>query len=588
MGKIYKYGLKELSACDSLSDIAALLEVKPQFLSKIIYKMDDESKYSKFEIPKKNGGVREICAPTSSLEFMQSRLSRLLYQCYFDIYGAPQTPFRVLSHGFQRDRGLSIFTNAARHTSKRYVLNIDLENFFPSLNFGRVRGFFLKNRNFQLGDKAATAVAQLACFENSLPQGAPSSPIISEFLTQPLDIALQSLARKYRCTYSRYADDITFSTNLRQFPSKLAFQFPVPEIWVASPHLENNISRYGFQINKKKTRMQSGSQWKSVTNLTVNEHVNIKKEYYKGARYCAHAMMTKGEAIAKNKLNLGYDKLSSDQIWGKLRHICHIKGMSEAALPLRQYTKINPAPHYLRLAGDYFHYHRIHLSPKPLIICEGKTDYTYLKEAIHWHTKDKRIAENFINLLIPPTRSGKISKENRWKVDFVKHSATSDHLLDLSGGGGNLVKFCTRHLERVPRFHSLNSPKSRPVLVIVDNDSQSRGMWSFVSKTTNTKTVDGSEPYYQLSEDLYVIPIPKPAGKTGNIYIEHLFPDSWLNYELNGRKLKLDQAKNEKLKSTEYGKGEFSEKVIRANRGKVDCSAFKPLLDTICDIIEGK
>lgn len=585
MTKIYNFGLADLCQCSDLSDVAYLLDVKPKFLSKTIYKTPDADKYQSFSIKKKSGADRGILAPNPDLKFMQSRLSRLLYQCYFDIYGEPKNPARVLSHGFQKRRNLSIYTNALRHTSRRFVFNTDIEDFFPSFNFGRVRGFFLKHNKFELGEKAATAISQLACFENKLPQGAPSSPIISEFLAQPLDAALQKLAKDHRCTYSRYVDDITFSTNLRNFPSKIAFSFPVPEKWIAGPSLEREIIRCGFKINASKTRMQARTHWQSVNNLTVNDGVNIKKYYYKGVRFCAHSMMAKGEAHANEKLNISHDVLSSDQIWGKLKHICDIKDRSGETNPLRSYTGANSAPHYLRLAGDYFHYHRIHMSAKPLIICEGKTDYTYLKEAIHWHKADHRVAATLLDITKFPTK-GKGAKGDHWGIDFVKHSKSSDRFLDISGGGGNLVKFCKRHIERTKKFHA--NIAQQPVVVIVDNDKQSEGMWSFIKGETNSsEKIDGSEPFYKVSENLYIVPIPKPKGVTGDFYIEMLFPEKWLKYELDGRKLKFKQKKGDKLKEGEYGKGEFATKVIRPNRGDVDCSAFAPLLGTLCDIIVG-
>lgn len=116
--KIYRYGLRELKGCVDLSGLARLLDVQPKFLSKQIYHVDGADKYHVFGIPKKDGSERSIHAPNSKLKFIQSRLSRLLYQCYFDIHGKPEKPSKVLSHGFQRGRGLSIFTNANRHTNK--------------------------------------------------------------------------------------------------------------------------------------------------------------------------------------------------------------------------------------------------------------------------------------------------------------------------------------------------------------------------------------------------------------------------------------------------------------------------------------
>ena len=97
------------------------------------------------------------------------------------------------------------------------VLNIDLENFFESFHFGRVRGFFIKNNNFLLPIEVATVIAQISCYEGKLPQGAPSSPIISNLICEILDYRLLKIAKKYKLNYTRYADDLTFSTNDKNF-----------------------------------------------------------------------------------------------------------------------------------------------------------------------------------------------------------------------------------------------------------------------------------------------------------------------------------------------------------------------------------
>ena len=151
---------------------------------------------------------------------LQRRLADLLYDCLSEIE-KDKPPKKPLSHGFRRD--LSIVTNARPHKGRRYVLNLDIEDFFPAFNFGRVRGFFLKNNNFMLSEKVATILAQIACYQNSLPQGSPCSPIISDLIAHTLDVYLAQLARRYTCTYTRYADDLTFSTNRKNaFPRALA------------------------------------------------------------------------------------------------------------------------------------------------------------------------------------------------------------------------------------------------------------------------------------------------------------------------------------------------------------------------------
>jgi len=424
-------------------------------------------------------------------------------------------------------------------------------------------------------------IAQTACFLNVLPQGAPSSPIISELISQTLDYRLQALARKFRCSYSRYADDITFSTNLKEFPSAIAFCPPGEVNWREGPDLEKAVLSSNLKLNSKKARMQQSYQRQATTGLTVNDKVNIGTYYYKGVRFCAHAMMTKGKAVADNKLSVAPNgKLSKYELWGMLCHINDIKGRELPHKALRAF-KSSPIPSYLKLMKDFYHYYRIHTAEKPLIVCEGKTDYIYLKEAIRWNVSDARVAKNLING--PALINFTSDKGDHWGVDFVNHSNMAGNLLDLAGGGGDLPKFATYHVERVKKLFAEKPPM--PVIIIVDNDKQSEGMWTAIKSLTGSPNpIDGSAPYYHVGENLYVVPIP--SGGTKDFYIEKLIPSPWLKFKLNGKTLKLNQKKDEKLKPTEYGKMDFANKVIRANRGNVNLTSFLPLLHTICDIIE--
>ncbi len=208
--------LKKLKKAVSLSDLANLLGFRSKSVAYILYKIPEDKKYTEFSIPKKNGNERAIKAPTDQLKLLQKRLADLLYECYDEI----NSNNKSISHGFRKNH--SIFTNAINHKNKRHVFNVDLYNFFPSINFGRVYGYFIKNNHFNLNQKIATVIAQIACHNNELPQGSPCSPIISNFIGHILDIRLVNLSKKTKCTYSRYADDLTFSTNKKDFPSQIA------------------------------------------------------------------------------------------------------------------------------------------------------------------------------------------------------------------------------------------------------------------------------------------------------------------------------------------------------------------------------
>ena len=160
--------------------------------------------------------MRDTLSPADDLKLLQRRLSKLLQDCISDANKEKGWNDSYV-HGFMRKR--SIVSNAELHRNRRFVFNLDLEDFFGTINFGRVRGFFLKNRTFQLHPKVATILV-IACHNNSLPQGSPCSPVISNLVGHILDVRLCNLASATGCTYTRYADDITSQRTCSRSPQK--------------------------------------------------------------------------------------------------------------------------------------------------------------------------------------------------------------------------------------------------------------------------------------------------------------------------------------------------------------------------------
>ena len=163
--------LSELKKTNSRSELAKLLGIEPKHLSYTLYIMPLAKRYREFTVPKRSGDKRVIFAPNPRLKAMQSRTSVMLYKCYNELYPKTNNKSLNLSHAFQKQRGLSIASNGQKHRNKRYVFNLDFEDFFGSFNFGRVRGFFLSNRDFSLNEEVATSLAQICCYDNKLPQG---------------------------------------------------------------------------------------------------------------------------------------------------------------------------------------------------------------------------------------------------------------------------------------------------------------------------------------------------------------------------------------------------------------------------------
>lgn len=284
--------LTSLKAATTLSDLAKLLQFRPAGLSYILFKQPDAAKYTTFEIPKRNGGKRTIEAPIAALKLLQRKLSDLLQDCADEINKTRGGNDRI-AHGFKRNH--SIITNAKQHLHRRQVFNIDIEDFFPSINFGRVRGFFIKNKNFELHKDVATVIAQIACHTNHLPQGSPCSPVISNLIAHLMDINLVRLASTEGCVYSRYADDLTFSTNKKEFPVQIAVPTETePHVWLPGKELQRLIELGGFRINAEKTRMDYRSSRQEVTGLVVNQKINTKQDYNHNVRAMVHSLINTG------------------------------------------------------------------------------------------------------------------------------------------------------------------------------------------------------------------------------------------------------------------------------------------------------
>ena len=136
------------------------------------------------------------------------------------------------AHAFTLRR--SVVTNARVHLDANLILNIDLLDFFPTFHFDRVKGMY-RSRPFYFPDAVATVLAHICCFNGRLPQGAPTSPMIANIICRGLDRDLWRLARNHGCRYTRYADDITFSTKQNLPISLLA---SLPRLQTPAPTLD--------------------------------------------------------------------------------------------------------------------------------------------------------------------------------------------------------------------------------------------------------------------------------------------------------------------------------------------------------------
>lgn len=264
---------------ETFEDAAAFLDQPIGKLIYMLYRAPDEQRYTPFEIPKRTGGMRLIHSPNGVIREAQTLLAPHLLA----LYNAHPSV-----HGFLKER--SILSNAKLHTGQRLVFNVDLADFFPSINFGRVRGLFMAPP-FNLGPAAATVFAQLCTHRNGLPQGAPTSPHLSNFIAADLDRRLTRLAKESGARYTRYADDITFSCNHPTMPPQLAAfaQEGETQTVQVGEALQRAISASGFAINHAKVRLQKRHQRQTVTGLNVNERANVSRLRVRRLRAMLHA-----------------------------------------------------------------------------------------------------------------------------------------------------------------------------------------------------------------------------------------------------------------------------------------------------------
>lgn len=348
----------------SFDDVADLLEVHSQMLFEILVK-NKKNNYSKFEIDKKSGGKRVIYSPDKNLSIIQKKLAyilNLIYTPHKNAYGfVPRT---------------STITNAQKHVKQKYVLNFDLKDFFPSISFARTRAMFLSY--FKFNGKVATTLANICCHHKGfLPQGAPTSPMVSNIISYRLDKNLTKLAERYNCKYTRYADDVTISTSRGTFPKEIAFNNKYEESALLSEKVTSIVRKNGFSINDSKTRLRDNYQRLEVTGITVNEKLNVNRNYIRYIRVIIHAAekgkknnkLEEAKKMFNQKYNFRQSKMERPPdmftvLRGMISYVGQVKGKNDGVfLKLgERYNELvknldEPQP-FLTLSRDYENFNR--------------------------------------------------------------------------------------------------------------------------------------------------------------------------------------------------------------------------------------
>lgn len=245
--------------------------------------------YKNYTIRKKKGGERQIFVPEKRLKKIQKHLNYFLQAYYLMIKPKEVHGFVVNPHYFGTH--CNILENAKAHTGKKFVLNIDLKDFFPSISSMQVMHVFTSDY-FGFNEQIATALTLLTTYESKLPIGSPASPVISNFICVQLDCDLKKFAEANGLTYTRYADDLTFSSDTNISNDTVLY-------------IINQIKKNNFEVNKKKLRLKTANRKQTVTGLTVNEKTNVDRKLLKKIRAMLYDLTKNGiDKATQNHFNL--------------------------------------------------------------------------------------------------------------------------------------------------------------------------------------------------------------------------------------------------------------------------------------------
>ena len=301
-GEPAKVAEASLPALSSAEELASALGTETKQIAWLTYHRGATviDHYAHFSIPKRGGGMRSISAPKRQLRTAQSWvLTNILNRVGIHEAAMAFRPKRSILH------------NAQQHTGKNIVIRVDLKDFFPSIQFRRVKGLFT-----HLGyNEGVASILALLCTESprvaltldgekkhvaigerQLPQGACTSPAITNILCRRLDSRLTGIAKRYGFTYTRYADDLVFSHADKEAPTGMLFT-----------RLRQVIAEEGYTINDGKTRVMRPQHRQVVTGVVVNETPRLSRRDLRKFRAFLHHCETEGlqtisERIGKNAL----------------------------------------------------------------------------------------------------------------------------------------------------------------------------------------------------------------------------------------------------------------------------------------------
>ena len=257
-----------------------------------------EQHYTKISIPKRNGGVRILNRPDEELDRLQRIiLNKILHQLSC-------SPYATAYH-----QGAKLVDNASPHSGKRYLLKMDVSDFFGSIRFAKVYQYAFSSSWFP--KEVGTFLTMLCCLDDVLPQGACTSPALSNLVMKPFDLSFGGWCKKLGFAYTRYCDDITVSGDRTLYP---AYQ-----------QAKKLLSENELRLNEDKTHFITNASRQTVTGLTVNEKVSVHADYKRRLRQELYYAQRYGAENAAEYLRQPDAEKYYNQLMGRLNFVLSVE-----------------------------------------------------------------------------------------------------------------------------------------------------------------------------------------------------------------------------------------------------------------------
>ena len=275
--------------------------------------MAAKPKYKSFYVPKSNGKKRLVEDPTKALKKIQRKLGNHLQGVYYQ--RKPNAAYGFIPVPEDESHPRNIYTNACRHIGKNWVLNLDFSDFFHKISNQHIRKLFVAPP-FQFSKQAAKLLAGLTTYRKRLPMGAPTSPVLSNLVFLPLDLELEQLAASSAWSYTRYADDLTFSS-----------QEPISQETIQE--MKEWLHQKGFSVNESKVKIRHKDELPEVTGLVLKQdQPDVSEAFLEGIRQDIqlHQLLATDRVVQQGMFQLKAIKKLEQSIVGQINFVEFIRG----------------------------------------------------------------------------------------------------------------------------------------------------------------------------------------------------------------------------------------------------------------------